>query len=412
MTAVSTETAVATWVVGQGGNDTWWRVEAPAEAIGGKAILVPMAQADEALGGPNTHTPFPWSMKVKRARGPERTIHTTREFIRFARTQPDVRWFRPVLHAVEGTLVFARPSVHSATLAEYARQDGTLTVAETDDNYFPGAGENIFLRMGKADETMRSQHAKSMVRFDRNVFSTTWLRDRYHREYRRRFGKRALPQLHVCRNHVPHDWWPEREERDGPTRVGFMGSSSHIWDVNLAYASFHAAKQFGCETWVIGYNPAKPQEEETTRLFVDGVELEAQTDASKRVAAQWETVIDKHVKWIKPSEYHRASFPLDIGLCPLWHNDFTAGKSDSKALEYTISGAAVVAMQTPAFTRAGWVNEVNCLLAGSQVEMAEQTVRLIRDPVLRKDLLQAAQEMVWNERCEDQMRTEWMEAVT
>ena len=58
------------------------------------------------------------------------------------------------------------------------------------------------------------------------------------------------------------------------------------------------------------------------------------------------------------------------------------GKSDSKLIEYAISGAAVVCSRHPVFERAGWVHGVNCLVAKSQEEMALHTLRAAPRPAL------------------------------
>ncbi len=70
-----------------------------------------------------------------------------------------------------------------------------------------------------------------------------------------------------------------------------------------------------------------------------------------------------------------------------------------------------VCSNNPIYNSAGWKHEVNCLMGGSYRELATATVRLIRDPKLRYELVSAAQEMVSTERNEDVMRDEWMEAI-
>jgi hypothetical protein len=87
------------------------------------------------------------------------------------------------------------------------------------------------------------------------------------------------------------------------------------------------------------------------------------------------------------------------------------GKSDAKCLEYGISGAAIICTNSGIYNTAGWKHEVNCLMANSVQEMAEATLRLIRDPGLRYELVTAAQEYIWNERNEDVMRAEWEAAL-
>jgi glycosyltransferase involved in cell wall biosynthesis len=271
---------------------------------------------------------------------------------------------------------------------------------------------NLHQRQVGWDDNAKDVVCRAMCSMDRNVFSTTWLRDRYHKEYKARLGKRNLPELFVCRNHVPRKDWPVRDEGDGKLRVGFMGSGSHVWDVQKIYAAIHAAHEYtDAETVMIGYNPAAP-DREPDELTINDVTYQMRSEKSKRFRDGWAKVVDRHIPWIDPGDYRRAALPLDIGLAPLARaDDFTMGKSDAKALEYTISGAACILSNNGIYNTAGWKHEVNCLMANSVQEMAEATLRLIADPKLRFELVTAAQEMVWNERNEDVLCDEWSDAL-
>lgn len=407
--AVAQATCTATWIVAVGGNDVTWRAEWPAAAVGGKVMAVRTDEVNEVFTQPNNASPFPWRILGKLDDGTTRILDTAAAWGQLDKSRLVSAWTDFPAH--EGAAVWVRPDLARATLAKAMRMNGVRTIAETDDNYFSDARHNIFLRRGQTTDKIRLDHAKAMVSMDANVFSTRWLRDRYHKEYRRLFGDVGLPEMHVCRNHIPREMWPEQVPNYGPLRVGFMGSPSHLWDVHRAYASFHAAKQLKCETVMIGFNPADPDPDTPDEIELDGETLQLRSEKSKTVRDKWQAVVDKHVRWIDPAEYHRVPLPLDIGIAPLRRNDNTLGKSDIKAIEYTVSGAAVVAESHPVFRSAGWVHEVNCLLASSQTEMARQTVRLIRDDALRRELVQNAREMVATERNEDVMKEEWDVAI-
>ena len=173
-------------------------------------------------------------------------------------------------------------------------ENGVRTIAETDDNYFAPSRQNLFSREQNLGERGHDMHAKAMASMTANVFSTEWLRDRYHREYRRRFKGLPLPEMHVARNCIPSWAWPERDESyDGPVRVGFMGSPSHVWDVHIAYAAFHAAKHAHATTVMIGYNPADPDPDIPDEVEVDGVWHKTRSEKSLAVSAKWAKVIDK-----------------------------------------------------------------------------------------------------------------------
>jgi hypothetical protein len=58
-------TAPATFIAVKGGNDLYWRLEAPAKAIGAKNIQIPEDGGYFAVAYPNVDTVFPWSVKFR-----------------------------------------------------------------------------------------------------------------------------------------------------------------------------------------------------------------------------------------------------------------------------------------------------------------------------------------------------------
>jgi glycosyltransferase involved in cell wall biosynthesis len=402
--------APATWIYVKGAGDNYWRCQAPARAVGGKLAAVPEARALRAFTQPNVRGPrteFPWLMRVRLANGDSVLLDSKTAYKRYAcsgQRHVDVELEFP---EQEGTAVWTRPDRPRAVLMLAMQQQGIRVVAETDDHYFADPQHNLFLRQNKFSDENRLEHAQAMAVADAMVFSTGALRDQYVGFMREHLGKSLIPETHVCRNHVPLSDWPERVERDGPVRVGFMGSSSHVWDVGLTYGAISAAHQQGCETLMIGYSPSDP--DPNFPDLVDGQPW--RSPKSQAYKDQWASVVSRHIPWIEPDAYHRAALPLDIGLAPLRSDGFTLGKSDVKAIEYTISGAAVVCQNNPVYNSAGWKDGVNCLMAGSPQEFGEQTLRLIRDEKLRYDLVTAAQEYVAAERNEDVLAREWRYAI-
>lgn len=399
----TTVAAPATFVYVSGRSDTTWRAEWPAQAIGAKTVAVPESLVDTAFAAPNVTTPLPWLIHATTVEHEVVTIKERDQWYAWTQSRPRIKRVGWEFPSVEGAALFIRPCLARAALAQLMRRGGVMTIGETDDNYFAPNRQNIVSRDQALGEKGFDLHAKAMASMDRNIFSTAWLRDRYQREYKRRFGKdKPLPEPFICRNHVPSWAWPEEQAYEGPPRVGFMGSSSHLWDVHGAHAAFHAAKHVGAKTVMIGYNPADPD---------PGVGDANRTEKSLAVSRRWDAVVDEHITWIDPAVYHRVPLPLDIGLAPLRKNEFNLGKSDVKMVEYAISGAAGICSRHPVFERAGWVDEVNCLMAKSQEHMGVQTLRLLRDLPLRQALVDAAREMIRDERNEDVMAREWGEAV-
>jgi glycosyltransferase involved in cell wall biosynthesis len=402
-------TAPATFITAQVGSDDYWRSKGPAKVLGAKVITVPPKVMERAFTQPNRSTPLPWRLEVTTEDGTRHTFSTKKAWKEFAATRPRVvaDSDAAVFPTVEGAVVWQRPDMVRAHLSFWMRDAGIRVIGETDDNYFAKADQNLFLRHNRFDEKERSQHARAFATQDACVFSTAHLRDIYYRELRARLGKRNLPDMHVCRNHVPASDWPERSERDGPLRVGFMGSSSHVWDVNIAYAAFHAAKHHGAETLMVGYNPGDP--DANTSGWDPGQEW--RSEKSRAYSDKWSKVIDRHIPWIAPEEYHRAALPFDIGLCPLRTDSFCLGKSDVKMIELTISGAAGICQNMPVFNNAGWVHEETCLMATTYEDFAHATLRLMRDPKLRYELVANAQEYVAKERSDKQIKEEWGAAI-
>ena len=411
------ETYPAIWYTARGGNDIYWRAEAPATAVGGRVSIIKEKVAERALSYPNKDTGLPWQAEFTTLTGETVIARTKGAWQKLAKGRLIFADMDIVFPEHEGAAVFTRPCLARATLARYMRGQGVRTIAESDDNYFSPSHWNLFLRRQGHGDELRDAHAKAFASMEANVFSTEWLRDRYWQEFRARFGERGqkldgMPEMHICRNSIPRGDWPVRDEGDGKLRVGFMGGGSHLWDIHQAYAAFNNARDYpNVETVVIGYSPGNPNPDMPELRDENGNVIDLETPVARDVREKWAAVIDRHIPWVDPGAYRRAALPLDIGVAPLQLNDFTLGKSDSKLIEYTISGAAIVCQQHPTFTAGGWKHEVNCLMAGSQREMAVQTVRLIKDPKLRFDLVTAAQEMVWNQRNEETLRREWGYAI-
>ena len=332
-------TAPATWYAIVGNSDYYWRVNAPARAVGAETCLIPETGGWYDVTEPNQDSEFVWTQDEDGLT-----------------TYPN--------H--QGAAVWVRPDLARATHAKAMRDlHGVFTVAETDDNYLAPAQHNIYMRSNGFDAKLRLDHMKAMASMNRMVFSTGWLRDYYFKELKRQFGKGRLPDMAVCRNHVFEDDWPIVEDYDGPVRVGWMGSPSHIWDVNLAWPALLWASRAGARTFMVGYDPANPENKVTS-------------EKARATVEQWEKVGYETVPWRQMDGTTRLRLPFDIGLAPLVTNAFTLGKSDIKAIEYAISGAAPVLQNNAVFNR-DWKHGETCLMAGSPSEMIDAVKRLMVD---------------------------------
>lgn len=344
----------ATFYVVVGGNDIYWRVLAPAKAIGAQVVRIDTDDANEYLID-----------------------------------KPEV-----VYGVHEGTGVWTRPDTIRARHALGFEEHGLMTVAELDDNYLSPVHQNIFMRVNKYGEKGQQAHLRAVSTFQRVVFSTEWLRDRYHKALKKQGGH--VPELHVCQNHVDLDDWPNPVPGDR-LRVGWMGSAQHARDIKLAFSAFAWASDAGLETVLMG-NDVRDEE---------GVSHPRAIEACRA----WRKVITTHIPWTKPEEYHRTALPLDIGLAPVELNDHTMGKSDVKALEYVVSGAVPVLQNHPIYSK-HWRHLETAVLAGSPVEFRFWVERLAKDPKMREEILANGQQYVRENRTmQTQGKAEWEAAV-
>jgi hypothetical protein len=343
----------ATFYVIAGDADFYWRCLSPASVIGANVIQIPKSAATEYL--------------VDR---------------------PEL-----VYESHEGVGVWIRPDMVRARQAVMMEEHGFTTVAEIDDNILSKIHLNLFMR-ASATEEGQHRHLKTMCSFQRNVFSTDWLRDRYHKAFKKlKVGH--VPELFVCRNHVNLDDWldPIPSER---LRVGWMGSAQHARDIKLIYESLAWAKGQGHEVVHMGHDPR-----DTTDVT-----------SSKALDAcfAWGVIITRQIPWVDPELYHRQALPFDIGFCPLERNDHTLGKSDVKWLEYTMAGAATIASSGTVYKDI--VHGETGLLAGSPSEFLHWTKRLCKDRAFREELVRNAQQYVRENRTmQIQGRKEWEAAL-
>lgn len=362
---------VATWYVVTGNSDYYWRVTAPAKAIHAHVNAIPESGGYLPLTQPNNDTAFRWELTDTGADYPKHQGNAA---------------------------VWTRPDLARAVHMRAMMANGLRVVCEVDDNYLANPRHNLFLRANRWGEVEQVQHMKGIACADGLIVTTRALRDIYWKRLKKQFGKPLVPPMYVCGNHVFLSDWPARVETDGPVRVGWMGSPAHVWDVDLAWPAMLHARNIGCETIVVGYHPGDPDD------------FPVETERAYHKTLQWQRAITRHVPWVKLDGSTRMELPLDIGLAPLVHNDFTVGKSDIKAVEYTIAGAAVVASASPVY-RENWVHGETCLLASSPQEMLNHVDLLVRNPSLRERLVTAAQQYVREERDLAKHAGEWREAV-
>lgn len=347
----SPQSRPATFYVVRGSADIRWRVELPVRHLKAKLVSMNEKTAKKELLAPHDEGKFPWRLTEEGAEYPGQ----------------------------EGKVaVWTRPDTGRGTHAAAMSLNGVRTLAELDDNYLSKPIFNIFMRMHEYDAEGRADHMRSLTAFDGIIFSTAWLRDEYHKAMRKELGKRAVPELFVCRNHVDAGDWDSRipvlPPGDGRVRVGWMGSHQHLWDLRLAAPALRLAYDMGCEIVFIGLDPA--MWDPAWRQFIP---------------------VYTHVPFVRPALYHKLKLNLDIGLIPLVQNNHTDGKSDVKFLEYAMSGVASVVQSAPIYNKTVINGETGVLASGPD-DMAWKMHDLIKHTPTRQRMGKAARQWVLENR--------------
>lgn len=357
----------ATFYVTTGGSDTYWRVELPARFLGGKVTAVPEEQY-KVFVAPHDFEPFPWSAT-------------------------DGGDFTYPSH--EGAAVWTRPDLNRAHHIVAMQQRGILTCAEVDDNHLSRTSLNLFMRVHGYDDEGRKHHLTAMGAADRVIVTTRWLRDTYHKAFKKAFGYEQ--PIFIARNHCDLDDWPERiPSESGRLRIGWMGSPQHYRDIMLAMPALTWARQAGHEIVLMGHDVRD-------KTGVTNPKALLTCDA-------WRALITRYIPWQPPAEYHRSALPFDIGIAPLELNDHTLGKSDVKAIEYTMSGAVSLLQSHPVYAKE-WRHNETCLLANHAQEFVYQLKALCESRRLRERLLSGAEQYVREERSNKVATREWQEAI-
>ena len=344
--------ALATFYVVTGAVDCYWRCSSPAKVIGANLVEIPSDAASELLG-----------------HHPER-----------------------VYESHEGVGVWIRPDPVRARHALAMEEYGIPTVAEVDDNYLSKPRLNLFMRENRITSDNQRAHLRTMAIFQRCVFSTAWLRDRYHKAFKE-LGH--VPELAVCRNHANLDDW-HQPEPSNRLRVGWAGSGQHVRDIKLVAEALAWARGAGHEVVHMGHDPRDSTD------VTDPKALDA--------CMAWGAIITRQIPWVDPETYHTRPLPLDIGLAPLERNDHTLGKSDVKWIEYTMSGAATIASSGTVYNDI--VHGETGILAGSPTEFTYWTKYLCEHPATRQELVRGAEEYIRSNRTmQAQGKQEWEEAI-
>lgn len=185
-------------------------------------------------------------------------------------------------------------------------ETGKKFLVEVDDNYLD-QGDPLWRKRsnwgGKIGATPHTvQGHRWIVEHSHGVIVTTRALADYYGQHN--------DNVHVCRNSIDPDDWPEPAERDETFRIGWYASQSHDRDeVMVRKALAWASRQPNVEVVNIGLDPG------------------------------WQ-ISRRQIGW---QDDFRALRPelgrLDVGVAPLVGTPMTRYRSDLKALEYAMGGA-------------------------------------------------------------------------
>lgn len=262
-----------------------------------------------------------------------------------------------------------------------AQEQGHKVMIEVDDNYLKPPPSIPGLRgdwQGKLDRTVYDKHSYAAHRklaqwVDGVIVSTPTLVEVYERA--------TSAPVFLCPNAVdPADWDGTYPENDGPLRIGYAGSPSHMYDFALIDRALDWASRAGLSLYKFG--------------------LKNTTWRWEHTEAPWTNTL---------SDYRKSLRVLDIGLCPLKRGEWHDCKSDLKAMEYTMAGVLpIVQADSPAY--ADWVDVVPSASTEKQWEKVVKEIgSMDRAEIFM--LWTDALKFVYEHKTIDRLIGNWREAV-
>lgn len=209
---------------------------------------------------------------------------------------------------------FPGDTVRAIQMSEMQEQ-GIRVLVEVDDNYLSPECARMQPAWGKKHgdgyDTLEA-HRKIAGWADGIIVTTDELGKRYRPVNRNIF---------VCPNQVePDDWADATKPDDGIFRVGWFASSTHGKDAALVRRALEwASRQKDVEVVTMGLDPS------------------------------W-TFKRRHVPWSNDMGVYRQLLRnLDVGLAPVVPDAWSTCRSDVKALDYVMAGAAPVVSDEPPY---------------------------------------------------------------
>ena len=256
------------------------------------------------------------------------------------------------------TWVFQYPNSDAQDFWDMAKEMGKRRVVDVDDNYVSPQLREIVGRYHKKNGERwgdRQESHKRMVREADYVICATPALAEVYAEFN--------DNIVVCENTVDPVDWPDVRKRK--MIVGCVLSTNHLDDFHLVEDAMRYASMAGAEVQVVGLDP------------------------------EWDFSYTHFSFTPSVASYRRVLSRWGIGIAPVVENDVTRCKSDLKWLEFTMSGAALVASDTEAYASV----PDDCIIRCDSAEgFAGAVGDLLHDERERKRMVRASMRHVERDR--------------
>lgn len=199
-------------------------------------------------------------------------------------------------------------------------------------------------------------------------------------EYLAKLVSKYNQNIYILPNSINVNEWAKHFEekqsvkKDGKIRIGYAGSQTHYKDVYMVRQVLPD---------VLRKNP-------NTVLKLMGFDFH---NLFKEEFKGLENRIE-FVKWLPIQDYPKGFYDIDIGIAPLFYNDFNRAKSNIKFLEYSAMGIPTVATD---------IDPYHCIKDGetgylikqnNRKKWVEAITRLVKSETLRGRIGASAREYV------------------
>jgi hypothetical protein len=256
----------------------------------------------------------------------------------------------------EGSIWMFPGNTTRALIMVRLKQLGHKVYIEADDNYFRQPPfQRTWTWMNERDKTPQDRHSFEVHQHiarkiaDGIIVATPRLAELY---------APLNGNVHVCRNAVDPDDWPENpsHQEDGILRIGWAGSASHKYDLaDIRLALDWASRQKDVEIRLLGH------------ADILGSMLSMQNT--------------KHLEFQSSLQAYRNSLQgIDVMLCPVRPGAWADAKSDLKPLEAAMSGACSIVSRVES-NRPWWDGEA----PGYAAKTPKDFLNVVKHLVMNRD---------------------------